>query len=243
MHTPPRHVALIMDGNGRWAEQRGCERVDGHAAGEDAFVESVRAAVDAGVSWLTSFAFSTENWRRPRSEVDFLMRLNRRVLRDNVHAWNEMGVRVRYLGVADARIPECVREEIASAEELTRDNSTLTLTVALDHGGRSDLARAARSIVAHGVPADQVTEETLAGHMQFPDLPDIDLLVRTSAEHRLSNFMLWQAAYAELVFLDVLWPDFRAEHFRQAVELYHRRRRRFGDVTRPAEPAAVSAGA
>ncbi len=242
MHTPPRHVALIMDGNGRWAEQRGCERAVGHAAGEEAVVASVRAAVDNGVSWLTLFAFSTENWRRPQPEVDFLMRLNQQVIRNNIRAWHAMDVRMRFLGVADARIPKRVHEDIAFVEDLTRGNTTLTLTVALDHGGQGDLARAARSIVAHGVPADQITEDTLAGHMQFPDLPDVDLLVRTSAEHRLSNFLLWQAAYAELVFLDVLWPDFRAEHFRQVLDLYHRRR--FGEVSPPAaRAAAVSASA
>ncbi|MFC5144745.1 polyprenyl diphosphate synthase [Streptomyces aureoversilis] len=237
VQCPPRHVALIMDGNGRWARERELERIDGHSAGEEAIVAAVRAARDSGISWLSLFAFSTENWRRPQDEVDFLMLFNQRVIRNNASDWNEMGVRMRYLGKADPRIPDFVHEDIAFAEHLTRHNTAMTLTMAFDHGGRRDVVRAARSLIEHGVPAEQVTEDALAGHMQYPDLPDIDLLVRSSGEHRLSNFMLWQAAYAELVFLDVLWPDFRAEHLQQALDVYQLRQRRFGKV-----PSAVAVG-
>ncbi|GHG83709.1 polyprenyl diphosphate synthase [Streptomyces griseocarneus] len=231
---PPQHIALIMDGNGRWADRRRLERIDGHSAGEEAIVAAVLAARESGVAWLTLFAFSTENWNRPQGEVDFLMQFNQRVIRNNAAPWHRLGIRMRYLGNEDERIPAFVREDIAYVEGLTRDNTEMTLTMAFDHGGRRDLARAARSVVEAGLAPEQVTEDALAAHMQYPDLPDIDLLVRTSGEHRLSNFMLWQAAYAELVFLDVLWPDFRAEHLDEAVALYHRRQRRFGAVTKPA---------
>ncbi|MEU1488511.1 polyprenyl diphosphate synthase [Streptomyces sp. NPDC005752] len=238
MQCPPRHVALILDGNGRWAARRALERIDGHSAGEEAIVAAVPAAREAGVAWLTLFTFSTENWNRPQPEVDFLMHVNQRVIRNNTQHWHELGIRMRYLGREDERIPASVQDDIAYAEDLTRHNTGMTLTTAFDHGGRRDLARAARAIVAAGLTPSQVTEDALAAHMQYPDLPDIDLLVRTSGEHRLSNFMLWQAAYAELVFLDVLWPDFRAEHLAEAIGLYHRRQRRFGAITAPAQTRA-----
>ncbi|WP_369275831.1 polyprenyl diphosphate synthase [Streptomyces sp. R11] len=246
MDSLPQHIALIMDGNGRWAQRRGLARIDGHSAGEEAIVAAVMAAHESGVPWLSLYAFSTENWRRPQPEVDFLMTFNQRVIRNNARAWHDLGIRIRYLGKADPRIPDFVHEDIAFVEDLTRENTGMTLTMAFDHGGRRDLVRATRMLVERGVPAEEVTEDVLGAHMQYPDLPDIDLLVRTSGEHRLSNFMLWQAAYAELVFLDVLWPDFRAEHLQFAVDLYHRRQRRFGGATESAArpgPMAVGAGA
>lgn len=242
MQDSPRHIALIMDGNGRWAERQGLGRIDGHSAGEEAIVASVLAAHESQVAWLTLFAFSTENWGRPQPEVDFLMHFNQRVIQNNAQAWHELGIRMRYLGKQDERIPEFVRKDIAFVEDLTRENTGMTLTMAFDHGGRRDLARAARALVEAGLTPEQVTEESLAAHMQYPDLPDIDLLVRTSGECRLSNFMLWQAAYSELVFLDVLWPDFRAADLAEAIAVYHQRRRRFGMVHRPESAIAGPLG-
>lgn len=233
MERGPHHVALIMDGNGRWAAQHGLQRSAGHLAGERAMVETVTAAVEAGVGWLSLYAFSTENWSRAEAEVAFLMRLNYQSIRNNASRWNRLGVRLRYLGAADPRIPTATRREIARIEELTHANTRMTVTMAFDHGGREDLVRAARSLIRAKVPADQVTAATLTEHMQFPDLPDIDLLVRTSGEHRLSNFLLWQAAYAELVFLDTLWPDFTPRHLHEAFDVFRTRRRRFGGAGTP----------
>lgn len=228
----PAHVACIMDGNGRWAEQRSLERTEGHSAGEAALDSTVRGARDMGIQWLTLFAFSTENWQRPQAEVDYLMRFNQRTLSNNGQHWHHMGVRLRYLGALDARVPDFVREQIIHFEELTADNTGMTLTMAFNHGGRSDLVHAVRALMDAGTKAAEVAEESLARHMQCPDLPDVDLLIRTSGEHRLSNFLLWQMAYAEMYFPETLWPDFRAEHLAKAVAVYHSRQRRYGTVIR-----------
>ncbi|MFD3700928.1 polyprenyl diphosphate synthase [Streptomyces sp. NPDC058646] len=227
----PAHVACIMDGNGRWAQQRRLERTGGHSAGEAAIVAAVQGAHDMGIKWLTLFAFSTENWRRPQAEVDYLMRFNQRVIRNNAPRWHSMGLRLRYLGALDAPVPDFVREDITRVQDLTAANTGMTLTMAFNHGGRRDLVNAFRSMIDAGVQAADVNEELLARHMQQPDLPDVDLLIRTSGEHRLSNFLLWQMAYAEMYFPPVLWPDFRAEHLAQAIATYHSRQRRYGAVT------------
>ena len=230
----PRHVAIVMDGNGRWAKQRGLKRTDGHAAGEEALFDTVNGALDVGLDWMTVFAFSTENWRRPVDEVRFLMGFNESLLlrrRDELH---DLGVRVRFIGRRAGRVPGRLRRQIADAEELTRANRRLTLTFAFNYGGRAELVDAARAI-AHEVAAgrldpDKISDRTLARHLYAPDMPDPDLLVRTSGEFRISNYLLWELAYAELVFTDVLWPDFRREHLWEAVREFQRRDRRFGGV-------------
>ena len=223
-----------MDGNGRWAKQRGLKRTDGHAAGEEALFDTVNGALDIGLDWMTVFAFSTENWRRPVDEVRFLMGFNESLLlrrRDELH---ELGVRVRFIGRRTGRVPGRLRRRIADAEELTRANRRLTLTFAFNYGGRAELVDAARAI-AHEVAAgrlnpDQISDRTLARHLYAPDMPDPDLLVRTSGEFRISNYLLWELAYAELVFTDVLWPDFRRDDLFEAIREFQRRERRFGAV-------------
>ncbi len=230
----PRHVAIVMDGNGRWAKQRGLKRTDGHAAGEEALFDTVNGALDVGLEWMTVFAFSTENWRRPVDEVRFLMSFNEGLLLRRRDELNELGVRVRFIGRRAGRVPGRLRRRIADAEELTRGNRRLTLTFAFNYGGRAELVDAARAI-AHEVAAgrldpDKISDRTLARHLYAPDMPDPDLLVRTSGEFRISNYLLWELAYAELVFTDVLWPDFRRDHLFEAIREFQRRERRFGAV-------------
>ncbi|MDJ1134803.1 polyprenyl diphosphate synthase [Streptomyces iconiensis] len=244
--TPPRHVACIMDGNGRWAQQRGLERTHGHMAAHAALDAIMDGVLAAKVEWLTLFAFSAENWSRPQEEVSFLVRfLTQHVISREAQRLRKRGVRLRVLGGEDPRIPAEVTDKLREVEELTRDNSTLQLSLAFNYGGRQDLCETARSLAAQKVPAEEITAETFAQHMQLPELPDVDLLLRTGGEHRLSNFLLWHCAYAELVFLDVLWPDFRITHFRHALELYQQRQRRFGAVDPPegADAAAAAASA
>ncbi len=222
-----------MDGNGRWAAQRSLPRTAGHHAAEAAVIDVIEAAHTAGVGWLSLYAFSTENWRRPAAEVDVLLRLVRRTIKKHALALHARGIRCRFLGVTDPRIPPPLARDIADLMTLTRDNRRMTLTVAFDHGGRRDIVEAARSLIRDGVPPEQVTEESFARHLPHPDLPEVDLVIRTSGEQRISNFMLWQVAYAEWIFPDVLWPDFRAEHFWQCLDVYRRRNRRFGEVSVP----------
>jgi len=225
-----------MDGNGRWAQQRGLRRTEGHAAGEEALFDTVEGALELGLDWLTVFAFSTENWRRPIDEVRYLMRFNEGILlrrRDELHA---KGVRVRFLGRRSGRVPKRILRRIEETEDLTARDRVMTLGIAFNYGGRAELGDAARAI-AHEVAAgrldpDKVDERTLARHLYLPGMPDPDLLVRTSGEYRISNFLLWELAYAELYFTDVLWPDFRRQHLFDAVRDYQRRDRRFGGVER-----------
>jgi undecaprenyl diphosphate synthase len=230
----PRHVAIVMDGNGRWATRRGLKRTEGHAAGEHALFDTVEGALDIGLDWMTVYAFSTENWRRPVDEVRYLMNFNEGLLlrrRDELH---ERGVRVRFIGRRGGRVPRRLRRQITDAEELTRRNKELTLTFAFNYGGRAELVDAARAIgrdVADGrLDPDKINDRTVARHLYEPEMPDPDLLVRTSGEFRISNYLLWQLAYAELVFTDVLWPDFRRDHLFEAIAEYQRRERRFGAV-------------
>ena len=230
----PRHVAIVMDGNGRWAKQRGLKRTEGHAAGEHALFDTVEGALDVGLQWMTVYAFSTENWRRPVDEVRYLMNFNDNLLlrrRDELH---ERGVRVRFIGRRGGRVPGRLRRRIADAEELTSRNRTMTLTFAFNYGGRAELVDAARAIgheVATGrLDPDKINERTVARSLYAPDMPDPDLLVRTSGEFRISNYLLWELAYSELVFTDVLWPDFRRDHLFEAIREYQRRERRFGTV-------------
>jgi len=226
----PVHVACVMDGNGRWAESRGLPRTEGHTKGEEALFDVVEGALDLGIEWLTVYAFSTENWRRPADEVRFLMGFNETLLlrrRDELH---EKQVRVRYIGRRDWRVPRRVQRHIDEAIEMTRKNRRMTLNLAFNYGGRAEIVDAVRSLVASGVPADKVTEKRLRDHLYAPDMPDPELMIRTSGEYRLSNFLLWELAYSELIFTDVLWPDFRREHLFDAIREFQGRSRRFGGV-------------
>jgi undecaprenyl diphosphate synthase len=226
----PTHVACVMDGNGRWAQRRGLPRTEGHAAGEKALFDTVEGALDIGVGWLTAWAFSTENWRRPPDEVRYLMGFNESLLvrrRDELHAKN---VRVRFIGRRDWRVPRRVVRRMDETVALTRDNTGLTLTMAFNYGGRAEIVDAVRSLVASGTPPEKITDKRVRDHLYAPDMPDPDLVVRTSGEYRLSNFMLWELAYSELVFTDVLWPDFRREHLFDAIREFQNRDRRFGGV-------------
>jgi undecaprenyl diphosphate synthase len=226
----PVHVAAVMDGNGRWAQARGLKRTDGHAAGEEALFDAVEGALELGLEWFTVYAFSTENWRRPRDEVRFLMSFNESLLvrrRDEMH---DRGVRMRFIGRRDWRVPKRILRRMDESVALTEKNTTMTLTLAFNYGGRAELVDAVRRIVDDGVPADKIDERTIRAHLYDPEMPDPDLVIRTSGEYRISNFLLWELAYSELVFTDVLWPDFRREHLFDAVREYQGRDRRFGGV-------------
>jgi undecaprenyl diphosphate synthase len=227
----PRHVAVIMDGNGRWAKQRGLPRTAGHERGEQSLVEVVKGAIEIGVQAVSAYAFSTENWSRSPDEVRFLMGFNRDVVRRRREELHELGVRVRWAG-REPRLWRSVVKELRVAEELTRDNDVLTLTMCVNYGGRAELADAARALaldVAAGrVNPARVDERTFARYLYVPELPDADMVWRTSGEERLSNFMLWQAAYSEMVFSHVLWPDVDRLAFWAAVEEYAKRDRRYG---------------
>jgi undecaprenyl diphosphate synthase len=227
----PRHVAIVMDGNGRWANGRGLTRVEGHRAGEAALLDVVAGAIQAGVTHLSVYAFSTENWKRSPDEVRFLMGFNRDVLHRRRDQLNEWGVRVRWAGRRPRLWPSVI-EELLYAEKLTAKNSTLTLTMCVNYGGRTEIADAAQklaeAVAAGKVNPARVTEKTLAKYLYQPDMPDVDLFVRSSGEQRTSNFLLWQSAYAEMVFLDTLWPDFRRTDLWRAIESYVDRDRRFG---------------
>jgi trans,polycis-polyprenyl diphosphate synthase len=220
-----------MDGNGRWAKQRGLPRTAGHEAGEAALFDVVEGAIEVGVRWLSAYAFSTENWRRSPDEVRFLMGFNRDVIRRRRDEMHAMGVRVRWAG-RRPRLWKSVIDELEAAEELTRHNSVLTLTMCVNYGGRSEIADAAaalsRDVRAGLVDPDKIDPKVFARYLDEPDMPDVDLFVRSSGEQRISNFLLWQSAYAELVFLDVLWPDFDRRHLWQAVQTYAERDRRYG---------------
>ena len=226
----PAHVAAVMDGNGRWATQRGLKRTEGHAAGETALFDTVEGALELGLRWFTVYAFSTENWRRPIDEVRFLMNFNEGILVRHRDQLNDWGVRIRFAGRRDWRVPRRVLRRIEESEELTRRNKRMTFTIAFNYGGRAEIVDAVRAIVEARVPADKITEKTIRAHFYEPDMPDPDMMIRTSGEHRISNFLLWELAYSELVFTDVLWPDFRRDHLFDAVREFQRRDRRFGAV-------------
>jgi undecaprenyl diphosphate synthase len=228
--TDPNHVACILDGNGRWAEARGLVRSDGHNHGADPARWIVETADDMGLDWLSMYVFSTENWARPAAEIAVIMRAIERFIEVNLENWHRRGIRIRFLGRRHGQVPPSLRSAMARSAALTASNTGMTVTVALNHGGHSDIVHAVRSIVAAGVPADQITERTLAAHLPHPDMPPVDLLIRTSGEMRLSGFLLWQVAYAELVFLPDLWPDMTPEKFQDAIETYRHRSRRFGQV-------------
>lgn len=220
-----------MDGNGRWAQERGLKRTEGHAAGEEALFDAVEGALELGIRWLTVYAFSTENWSRPVDEVRFLMNFNRTLLKERRDELNGKGVRIRFIGRRDWRVPRSVARSIDEATALTVGNRRMTLTFAFNYGGRAEIVDAVRQVVASGVAANNVSEKTIRQYLYTPDMPDPDLVIRTSGEHRISNFLLWELAYSELVFTPVYWPDFRREHLFDAVRLYQSRQRRFGGLT------------
>ena len=227
----PRHVAIIMDGNGRWAQQRGLPRVAGHRAGAEAVRRALQSAADHGVEVLTLYAFSSENWRRSAEEIADLTGLMRYYLERELNRLMDEGVRLKLIGDYFAFGPELVKR-LEAALERTAGNSRLTLVVALNYGSRAEIANAARSLAAKAaageVDPDKIDEQSIAAELQTRDLPELDLLIRTSGEVRLSNFLLWQAAYAELLFLDILWPDFDEQAFADALERFAQRQRRFG---------------
>ena len=223
----PEHVGIIMDGNGRWAKKRSLPRTAGHLAGEEALFDAVEGALEMGIQWVTAFTFSTENWTRSEEEVEFLMWFNEDLLlrrRDDLH---EQGVRMLFAGdMDDPRIPERNRKHMAEAEAKTAANTDLSLVFAFNYGSRREIVEAARNLV--GSDPGEITEESLARAMYVPDMPDVDLIIRSSGEHRLSNFLLWQAAYAEFYFPGILWPDFDRHALVDAVVEYQSRERRFG---------------
>jgi undecaprenyl diphosphate synthase len=227
----PRHVAVVMDGNGRWANERGLPRTRGHEMGEAALFDVVEGAIEIGVRHLSAYAFSTENWKRSPEEVRFLMGFNRDVIRRRRDEMHALGVRVRWAG-RRRRLWRSVVRELEQAEELTRHNQVLTLTMCVNYGGRAEIADAAAALardVARGsVNPDRVDERVFARYLDEPDMPDVDLFWRTSGEQRTSNFLPWQAAYAEMVFTDVLWPDVDRRSLWEAVEIYAGRSRRYG---------------
>jgi undecaprenyl diphosphate synthase len=222
-----RSIAIIMDGNGRWADRRGLTVADGHRAGSRALRPVVETAIDLGVASLAVYAFSTENWTRPPEEVDALMEIFSETIDRELPDLAAQGVRTRFIGRRD-RAPEWLQAKMRELEQATADKDRLNLWIAFDYGGRAELVEAARRLVEAGVAPDDVDERTFGEHLYAPEMPDPDLLIRTSGELRISNFLLWQLAYAELVFVDTLWPDFGPDDLRRAVEDYATRRRRFG---------------
>jgi undecaprenyl diphosphate synthase len=226
----PQHVAVVMDGNGRWAQKRGLKRTDGHAAGEEALFDTVDGALDLGIRWLTVYAFSTENWKRPADEVRYLMGFNEGILTRRRDELNERGVRIRFAGRRDWRVPKRLLRRMDESIDLTAKNRTMTLTIAFNYGGRAEIVDAVRALVAEGVKPDKVDEKAIRRHLYDPDMPDPDMMIRTSGEHRISNFLLWELAYSELIFTEVLWPDFRREDLFEAVREFQRRDRRFGGL-------------
>ena len=229
---PPRHVAIIMDGNGRWAQRRGLPRTKGHEAGTENIRPIVTVCPELGIEYLTIWAFSTENWRRPKDEVEGIIQiLSERIARETV-ALHEAGVRLKHIGSLDglsADLADAVRAAVA----LTRDNTRMTLTIAFNYGGRAEMLRAIRQMLRDGLDPDSVDEATVSRYLYTTDIPDPDLIIRASGEQRLSNFLIWQGAYAEFSFPDILWPDFGPDDLRAAVADFKRRQRRFGALPAP----------
>ena len=246
----PRNVAIVMDGNGRWAKQRGLPRTEGHGAGEQALWDTVMGALDVGVKWLTVYAFSTENWRRPLDEVRYLLQFNETLLnrrRDELHErnvrlrfvgrrdeLNELGTRVRFAGRRDWKVPKSVLREMDLSQDLTKDNRRMTLTIAFNYGGRTEVIDAVKQILDEHdrgkLRGERITPDSISSRLYHPDMPDPDLLIRTGGEMRISNFLLWEAAYAELWFTPVFWPDFNRENLFEAIRDYQKRDRRFGKI-------------
>lgn len=235
----PRHVAIVMDGNGRWANERGLPRTDGHARGEHALFDVIEGAIEIGIPYLSAYAFSTENWKRSPDEVRWLMGFNRDVIHRRRDQLNALGVRIRWAGRRPKLWGSVIRE-LQEAEELSKHNTTLTLQFCVNYGGRAEIVDATREIARLArdgkLNPDKISEKSFRSHLDEPDIPDVDLFVRSSGEQRISNFLLWQSAYAELVFLNRLWPDFDRIDLWNAVELYANRDRRFGGAKNKPSP-------
>lgn len=229
----PRHVAIVMDGNGRWAKQRGLKRTDGHARGEASLLDVIHGAIEIGIPYMSAYAFSTENWKRSPEEVSWLMGFNRDVIHRRRDELNELGVKIRWAG-RRPRLWASVIKELEVAEEMSKDNSTLTLQFCVNYGGRAEIVDAAREIARQAMAGklnpEKLDETKFAQFLDEPEIPDVDLFLRSSGEQRTSNFLIWQSAYAEMIFLDRLWPDFDRRDLWQAVEQYADRDRRFGSA-------------
>ena len=225
----PHHVAIIMDGNGRWAKQRGLPRVAGHKAGTENLRRVIEACVEFGITTLTIYAFSTENWRRPPDEVRGLLMIFEEVIDHELPQLHKNGVQLRHIGRLEGLKPAFIKK-VLSAIEQTKQNNRLVLNIAFNYGGRAEIVEAIRQVVAEGLSPEQITEETVSAHLYTSDQPDPDLIIRTSGELRVSNFLIWQGAYAEYYLAPVYWPDFDKEQLRQALEEYAHRHRRFGGL-------------
>jgi undecaprenyl diphosphate synthase len=225
----PRHVAIIMDGNGRWAKARGLPRTEGHRQGTENLRRILRASVEFGIEILTIYAFSTENWKRPRAEIQVLLSILEMVIDRELEELNREGVQLRHIGEMEG-IPPALQRKIHQAKALTANNNRLILNVAFNYGGRDEIIRAVRHIVADGIPPDDITEELISSYMYTSPLPDPDLIIRTSGEIRLSNFLVWQGTYAEYYFTNTYWPDFSRDELLKALIEYSNRTRRFGKI-------------
>lgn len=228
----PKHVAIIMDGNGRWAVKRGLPRLAGHRAGTENLRRIIRACVEFGVRYLTIYAFSTENWGRPREEVDGLMHILEDVIDHELNELNQQGVQIRHIGRLDQLAPS-IQKKVIDAVSVTQGNDRLVLNVAFNYGGRDEIVHAIQQIIAAGIPAEAVTPELVSGYLYTAGVPDPDLIIRTSGELRISNFLIWQAAYAEWFVTPIYWPDFGKEEFRKALDAFANRDRRYGKVNEP----------
>ncbi|MCC6805585.1 MAG: isoprenyl transferase [Anaerolineae bacterium] len=223
----PKHIAIIMDGNGRWAKARGLPRAEGHRQGTENLRRILRAAVENGIDILTIYAFSTENWSRPRAEVRMLLRILETVIDRELNELHEEGVQLRHIGQLEGISP-ALQKKIHHAMDLTRNNTRLILNIAFNYGGRDEIVHAVRRIIADGIPADQVNEQVISSYLYTSDLPDPDLIIRTSGELRVSNFLIWQGAYSEYYATPTYWPDFDEAELKHALEAYTQRKRRFG---------------
>ncbi|TFG48944.1 MAG: isoprenyl transferase [Anaerolineales bacterium] len=225
----PSHVAIIMDGNGRWATEKGLPRVSGHRAGTENLREVIEAAVEFGIRHLTIYAFSTENWARPTDEIQGLMRIFKTMLDKELNNLHKNGVQLRHLGCLD-RIDDLLKEKVKEAIQLTKDNQTLILNIAFNYGGRDEILRAVKNLIADGHKPEDVNEELFSNYLYTAGCPDPDLIIRTSGEFRISNFLIWQAAYSEWFFTPTYWPDFGKEDLREALVIFNQRERRYGGV-------------
>jgi len=227
--SPPNHIAIIMDGNGRWAERRGLPRFEGHLAGIKSVRSTVRCLKQYQIKYVTLYGFSTENWERPRDEVINLFRLLEEVADKEALEFHKLGVKIRHLGRLED-LPQGLRQAVNRAIELTKNNTGMTLSLAFNYGGRTEILDAVRAIIAEGVPPQSINEELFNSYLYTAGLPDVDLIIRTGGELRMSNFLIWQATYSEYYFTDVLWPDFDEKEIKKALLSYSRRQRRFGGL-------------
>ena len=227
----PTHIAAVMDGNGRWAESRKLPRTEGHTAGEQSLMDVLEGADDIGVKWFTVFAFSTENWSRPSEEVKFLLNFNEKILLERRYELNERNVRIRFIGRRNRQVPKRLIRRMEETENLTKENTGLTFSIAFNYGGRAEIVDAVKRIIDKGMSPERINEKTISRHLYDPTIPDPDLVIRTSGEYRVSNFLLWEIAYSELIFSETLWPDFRREDLFTAVKEYQDRDRRYGGVS------------